>query len=90
MAIASAQISVGTTAELLSTTERDSRSGSALAVQNTDATADLYIGAADVTTATGFKVPAGTTVTLDVEPGESLYGIVASGTVDVHVLRTSV
>lgn len=91
MALGNAQVSVGTTATLLSATETDDRSGSSIAVKvPSGAAAAVFVGKSDVTTATGFSVAVGESVALDLQPGEALYGIVASGTVTVHVLRSGV
>lgn len=90
MAVHSAQVSVGTTATALSEAETDSRSGSSIVVQNTDASAAVYLGKSDVATGTGYKLIAGASLALHLNHEESLYGVAASGTVVVHVLRSSV
>lgn len=89
MAISSAQVSVTTSATLLSSAETDDRTGSALALTNGGAVT-VFLGASGVTTGSGFGLAAGTSMALDLQPGESLYGIVASGTATVSVLRTGV
>lgn len=47
----------------------------------------MYVGASDVSTSTGIPVTAGQTFSIDTDPMEVLYGIVAAGTQDVRVLR---
>lgn len=89
MAISSAQVSVTTSATLLSSAETDDRAGSSLALTN-GGDAAVFLGASGVTTGTGFGLAAGASMALDLQPGESLYGIVASGTQAVSVLRTGV
>jgi hypothetical protein len=78
----SAQVSVGTTATLLvaaSTFDQTvwlHNSGSA-----------TYIGASNVTTANGYKLDTDDKMELPVGDNEGLYGIVASGTNTVFVLK---
>lgn len=86
MALASAQISVGTTATLIAppalsgptTTPAD------MLLKNKSGV-DVFLGKANVTTANGFALGAGETFA---SAGEPLYGIVASGTATVHVLAS--
>lgn len=90
MAVSAAQVSVTTTATALTTAETDSRSGESIAVTNTDASVAVYLGPAGVTSSTGYKLAAGASIGVDLDLGETLYGITASGTVVVGVLRTGV
>ncbi len=46
----------------------------------------IFIGGANVTTANGYKLNSGSSLTLMVGDHEALYAICASGTVDVSVL----
>lgn len=89
MAVTSAQVSVTTTATLLSAVESDDRSGSSLLASNQGAVT-VYLGSDSVTTGAGFPLAAGSSMSVDLQPGESLYGIVASGTCTVAVLRVGV
>lgn len=53
-----------------------------------DGTQTVFLGGDDsVTTASGFALPAGQTLPLDLEADEGLWGIVSSGSATVHVLR---
>lgn len=90
MAITTGQVSVGTTATALSTAESDDRSGSSICVSNPSGGSTVYLGPAGVTTGNGFALDAGASMAFDLQPGELIYGIVASGTVTVSVLRTGV
>lgn len=81
--IATAAVSVGTSATLLSAADSLRQ---AVTIQNNDASADLYVGGSGVTTATGIKVPAGGSITLD-KTTAAIYGRVSSGTVDARVLE---
>jgi len=47
----------------------------------------LYIGASNVTTANGYKLDTDDKMELPVGDNEGLYGIVASGTTTVYVLK---
>jgi hypothetical protein len=86
MSVAAAQITVGTSATQLQAREGD---GHSLCLRNAGAV-DVYLGASDVTTSTGFKLAAGETMALDLLAAEAVYGIVASGSCIVHVLGVSV
>lgn len=88
MAIATAQVSVGTTATALAAYEHAGRTGNSIAVQNVDSTNAVYLGASGVTTGTGYKLTAGSSIAFDLDDGETLYAIAASGTVTIHTLRT--
>jgi hypothetical protein len=50
----------------------------------------VYVGGADVTTATGYPVAAGDALALDLAENEVVYGVVASSTQAVNVIRTGV
>lgn len=104
MATKSRAVSVGTTATRLDTADEASgRRGLAIVVYNNGA-ATIYIGGADVTTANGAPIAAGTwgpgidlegtsdlpAETLGGDDHEALYGIVASGTVEARVLEVGV
>lgn len=47
----------------------------------------VYLGGSDVTASTGTPLVSGATLSIDLEPGDRLYGITASGTQDVNVIR---
>lgn len=90
MAVGSAQVTVSTTAVKLSVAEADSRTGESVAITNTDASVTVYVGGAAVTASTGFPLLAGGSLSVDLDGGEALYGVTASGSVTVGVLRTSI
>jgi len=90
MAIGHERVSVGTTATKLGDAERD-RDGFTIMVQNPSGGASLYIGGAGVTTASyGYEVVAGAEVGVELLKDEELYGVVASGSQTVNVLRIGV
>jgi hypothetical protein len=90
MAVTAAQVSVGTTATLLSASDTDNISGQALVVKvPSAATAPVFLGPANVTATTGFEVAIGGSISLDLGQGESLYGVAAT-IQTAHVLRTGV
>ena len=78
----SAQVSVGTTATLLV-----AATGFDQTVWVHNSGGVLYIGASNVTTANGYKLDAGDKMELPVGDNEGLYGIVASSTNTVYVLK---
>ena len=81
-------VSVGTTAAALPASNLSNRRS--IIVYNNDASAALYVGGSDVSTTNGIPVAAGT-FSPPVDAGSSmvLYGIVASGSVNVRVLEMS-
>jgi len=89
VAISTAQVAVSTTAAKLTSTPTDSRAGSSIAI-TAPVAATLYIGGSGVTSTTGFAVAAGASVSLDLQSGEDVYGVLASGTGTAFVLRTGV
>lgn len=82
MAITSNQLSVGTTATALTPGVARSRE---IVIKNAGATG-LFLGGLAVTTTTGFELGAGATIGL--RANHAVFGIVASGTVVVHVMTT--
>lgn len=90
MPVSTAQLSVGAGAavELTPVMVGDAVPGFVMRVAPT--VADVFVGGAGVTAGTGYKVTAGTVLELPLEPGERLYGITASGTATVYVLRAGV
>jgi hypothetical protein len=89
VAIAHARLSVGTTPVKLTGTTGDRRAGQAALVQNpSGSAAPVFLGAEDVTTSDyGHELVAGSSLPIDLGDGEELYGVVATGTVTVNVLR---
>lgn len=77
------QVIVGTTETLVYTA---GTGGSNVLIRNPGA-ASVYLGAQGVLTTTGFALAAGDAVSMPLGPGDALYGIVALGTVTVHVLE---
>jgi len=90
MALTHAQVSVGTTATLLSATGAG-RDGQTVLVQNPTTGQSVYIGGTGVTTASyGFLLLAGTAFAIELQDGEGIYGVVASSTQTVGVIRQGV
>ena len=87
MAVEAAAVSVTTTATLLSVTESDYVGGAAYAVTVPSGGSTVYLGGSGVTTGQGFPLTAGNTVSMDLDKGEALYGIVGAGSQTVNVLR---
>lgn len=55
---------------------------------NVDATNDVYIGPAGVTSGTGFKLVHGTQVNLELGAGDAIYGIASASTPTVHYVES--
>jgi hypothetical protein len=87
MAIRHGLVSVGTTATLLAAVEVG-RSGQTILVQNPSGGANVFIGGAGVTTASyGYLVTGGSAFAIELENGEGIFAVVATGTQSVAVLR---
>lgn len=91
MATRSSIITVTTTATRLAPgSDTDNPGYRDLAIQNTSAVT-IYLGGADVTTATGFPLVAGASLTLDdVQPGSLPHAIVATATATLALLEVGV
>lgn len=89
MALSHGLVSVGTSATLLSATSAG-RDGQTVLVQNPAGGVDVKLGGAGVTTASyGFIVVGGSAFAIDLQDGESLFGVAAS-TQSVSVIRQGV
>lgn len=87
MGVKHERVSVGTTATLLSATNVG-RSGQTVLVQNPAGGADVYIGGAGVTTTSfGYLLQAGSAFAIELSFDEAIYGVVASSTQTVNVIR---
>lgn len=90
MAIAHERVVVAATATKVADAERD-RDGFTVNVQNPAGGATVFLGGSDVTTSDyGYSLAAGGEVAVELLKGEALYGVVASGTTTVNVLRIGV
>lgn len=89
MAIETAAVTVATTATALAAGGGEGRGGvTVITVKPAAAgSAEVFVGPAGVTTATG--LPLGGGISFSLALGEALFGIVASGTVAVRVLEHS-
>lgn len=84
-AVVATRVTVGVTPTVLYTAPSPANAPGRVLVRN-PSTVSVYVGAAAVTTATGFEVAPGDAVGLNVLPGDTVYGIVAAATQVVHVL----
>ena len=82
MVLHSQQVIIGTRPVLLYPADTD---GVHLVIS---ANADIYIGNSDLTTETGYYLPDGNAVDLELAPNELLYGLVEEGRATVYVLAT--
>jgi hypothetical protein len=90
MAITHGVVSVGATATLLSAAEAG-RDGQTVLVQNPTGGVNVFIGGTGVTSASyGYLLVGGSAFAIDLQAGEGLYGVVASGTQSVSVIRQGV
>jgi hypothetical protein len=87
MAVTHNIVSIGTTATTISSAVSD-RDGHSVLVQNPSEDTIVYIGGAGVTTSSyGVALAGGADISIDLLQGEVLYGVVASSTQNVNVLR---
>jgi len=84
MAITSGQITVGTSAMQV---DGCSHNPSRLHVHNNDNTADLFLGNGSVTTSTGLRLMKLDSIEIELNPGEAVFAISASGSHAVSWLR---
>jgi len=90
MALSHGIVSVTTAATLLSAADAG-RDGQTVLVQNPSGGADVKLGGVGVTTASyGFILVGGSAFAIDLQAGEGLYGVVASSTQSVSVIRQGV
>jgi hypothetical protein len=93
MAVTHAHVSVAATATVVAapTTEyHGARDRVGVSIQNIGA-ATVYLGGSDVTTTSyGYQLAAGASMSIDLEYGDTLYGVVAAGTNVVAVLKAQV
>ena len=88
MALKSTHVTVGSTATRLDQVTGAGATESICVKNLSTAGAAVYIGGSDVTTSNGFALDPGESMSDDsLDLSEGLYGIVASGTIAVHVLE---
>lgn len=89
MAVTGTRVTVSSSAATAIATAAgtDQQSGAHVLVRNADASISIDLGGSAVN-ANGFTLIAGASVSLDLQPGEVLYGRAASGTPVVHVLKS--
>lgn len=89
MPILSSRVTVAATPTMVVDTFRggnEFRDSTSSSVKNAGG-ASVYLGGAAVSAADGFELAPGQVITIDHVAGDDLYGITASGTVIVHVMR---
>jgi len=87
MAITHERVSVGTTATQISSNYAG-KDGQTVSVQVPAGGASVYLGGEGVTTTSyGFLLAAGISFSVEMQVDEKLYGVVASSTQTVNVLR---
>jgi hypothetical protein len=87
MAVSHQRISVGTTATKL-TLDYDGKDGQTISVQVPTSGATVYLGGEGVTTSSyGYELLGGTSFSVELQDDEKLYGVVASSTQTVNILR---
>ncbi len=92
MAFSGNRVTVGTSPTLLNVAPASAgyKGSYSLLVVNRHASASVFLGGAAVTAGDGFELLAGEAMNADSESGESLYGIVATGSARVDVLESGV
>ena len=92
MAINHAIVSVGSTATLLTVAASGGgKYGSTILIQNPTGGQAVYIGGAGVTTSSyGYILAVNSNISIELNQDEAVYGVVASSTQSVAVLRQGV
>ena len=92
MAIEHAIVGLTTTATLLTVAASGGgKDGSTILIQNPAGGQAVFLGGAGVTSASyGFKLAVDSNISIDLDQDEALYGVVASSTQSVAVLRQGV
>ena len=92
MAIAHGIVSVGSTATLLTVAASGGgKDGSTILIQNPSGGQAVYIGGAGVTTSSyGYILAVNSNISIELNQDEAVYGVVASSTQSVAVLRQGV
>jgi len=76
-----------TTTALQISSNHGGKDGQSISIQNPAGGATVYIGGSSVTSSSyGFALTENSAMSIDLQNGETLYGIVASGTQQVNVL----
>ena len=87
MAVRHNSISVGTSATALHYQEPASADRGQEVLLTNAGSASVYVGGPGVTTTSyGYELKAGTSLAVEIADGESLFGVVATGTVTVRAL----
>ena len=86
MAVAATRVTVATTGGGTAIYSDDGGGSSEINIRNRGAVA-VYIGEANLTTSTGYQLDPGEALGIRVTAGEQVYGITASTTCVVHVLK---
>lgn len=87
MAVTHNIVSIGTTATTISSAVSD-RDGHSVLIQNPSESVTVFIGGTGVTTTSfGVALAGGADISIDLQQGEILFGIVAASTQNVNVLR---
>lgn len=93
MAVIATRVDVGTSAVALATVPASSDIGDwplrRFVLKNLTSTTSVWVGGSGTTTGNGFEwTPSDGPLEVQLEPGESLYAIVAAGTQTIHVLQS--
>jgi hypothetical protein len=89
MAVVGARVTVAATATALVVADPLDQGGVVCAIKNPTGGVTVDLGGSAVTTGTGFALAGGESASVDLQGGESLYAITASGTQVIHVLKSS-
>ena len=87
MAILSRIVTLSTTPQLVAT-QRGYVIEDVGAVFLSEPSADIFIGGIGVTAAAGTRVAVGTTMNVDIGPGDDVWAVASAGTPTVRVLTT--
>ncbi len=80
-------VSVGTSATALGTGSGGAANAGIMVQAPSSNTASVFVGDSNVTTSNGLEIEPGKGITLPIQDESSVYGIVASGTQNLRVLK---
>lgn len=84
MAVKHGRVTVGTSVTVVLDATGDALSG---IVRVPSGGVAVFLGDAAVATGDGYELPPGEALSLDLDRGERAYGVVATGSQEVHTLR---
>lgn len=87
MPIISSRVIVTTSPTLLINPINGSVTGSITALVKNPGSVSVFVGGEFVTTSTGFELPSGAALDVELVAGDLLYGVTVTGTQEIHTIK---